>query len=249
MVEEFALPDLLRPVAFTAAVGLLWVATGRLRERGVGRDGDVRKVNHVAAFAGGALVFGWLPEPTARISLYAVGVELLVLVAVVCRFRGRPPFRQAFAANTRAADAPHEAFHFWSSWLISLLALAAIDLVFGRMAVTRTAALIVGVADGLGEPIGRRFGRHRYRVPAPVGRPAVRSVEGSLAVLVGALAVLLAATSPGRAGVWGWVLAAAGIAVAVAAVEAVSPRGTDNGTVPLASAWLVHESMAAAWLA
>ena len=249
MAEEFALPDLLRTVGFTAAVGLLWVVTGRLRERGVGRDGDIRKVNHVAAFTGGALVFGWLAEPTARASLYAVGLELLLLVAVVCRFRARPPFRQAFAANTRAADAPREAFHFWSSWLISLLALAAIDLAFGQMAVTRTAALVVGVADGLGEPVGRRFGRHRYRVPAPVGRPAVRSVEGSLAVLFGALAVLLAATSPGRAGVEGWLLAAAGIAVAVTVVEAVSPRGTDNGTVPLAAAWLVHESRAAEWLA
>jgi phytol kinase len=249
MVEAFALPDLLRTVGFTAAVGLLWVVTGRLRERGVGRDGDIRKVNHVAAFTGGALVFGWLAEPTARASLYAVGLELLLLVAAVCRFRARPPFRQAFAANTRAADAPHEAFHFWSSWLISLLALAAIDLAFGQMAVTRTAALVVGVADGLGEPVGRRFGRHRYRVPAPAGRPAVRSVEGSLAVLSGALAVLLAATSPGRAGVEGWLLAAAGIAVAVTVVEAVSPRGTDNGTVPLAAAWLVHESRAAAWLA
>ena len=60
-----------------------------------------------------------------------------------------------------------------------------------------------------------------------------RSLEGSLAVAVGAFAVLVAAE--GLAG-GTFVLASAAVALAVALVEAVSPRGLDNFTVPLVAA-------------
>src|SRR5262245_28262234 len=129
MAEALAAIDAARVGGFLAGIALLWVVTGTLKERGVGREGDVRKVNHVAALAGGALVFGWLPEPAARGSTYVACAGVLLLVALACVFRARPPFRQAFAANTRESDAPHQAFYFWFSWLISVLGLLAVDLV------------------------------------------------------------------------------------------------------------------------
>src|SRR5262249_31930858 len=92
MFEPLATSDLIRIGAFAAALALLWIATGFAKSRGWGRDGDVRKINHIAAFAGGAMVFGWLPEPVARSNLYVLGLLLLLMVAVVCRCRDRSPF-------------------------------------------------------------------------------------------------------------------------------------------------------------
>jgi phytol kinase len=248
MVEFLTAADAWRCVGFLTGLALLWVGTGILKERGIGSEGDIRKVNHIAAFAGGAILFGWLPEPVARGSLYLLCPIILLMVGVVCRFRERVPFRHAFAANTRRSDAPHQAVYFWSSWLISILALLAIDLTFGSMKVTRVAALIVGLADGIAEPVGRRWGRHRYRVASLWGAPTSRSIEGSTAVFVATLAVTLGCFSTGEAGGMGWLGAVLGIALSVTLVEAVSPRGSDNFTVPLAAAGLTHLFLAAGWV-
>ena len=113
----------------------------------------------VLALAGGAVWLGWLPRDEARASVYAACGVLLVLVAAVCVLRDWPGFRLAFLANTRRSDAPHEAFYFWSSWLVSMVGLVLIDLWAGDIVITRTAALIVGVGDGIAEPVGRRLGR------------------------------------------------------------------------------------------
>jgi phytol kinase len=231
-------PDPVRCALFLAGVATLWVVSGTLAEYGFGREGDIRKVNHVAAFAGGALAFGWLPAGEARASFYAVCPALLVLVVLACRFRSRVPFRQAFAANTRESDGPLRGVYFWSSWLVSALALLAIDLLFGSVAVVRTAALVVGLADGVGEPVGRRWGGHRYRVRSPWGEPATRSVEGSAAVFVAAAAVTLSCNRAAPGGDAHHAAAALGVAAAVTAVEAVSPRGSDNFTIALTAAGL-----------
>src|SRR5439155_4332640 len=116
-----------------------------------------RKANHISALAGGALWLGWLPRDAARASIFAACGFLLVLVLTVCAFRGRPVFRLAFAANTRESDAPHQGFYFWGSWLVSVVGLGGVELVWDDIVVTRTAALVVGFADGVAEPIGRRF--------------------------------------------------------------------------------------------
>jgi phytol kinase len=240
--------DALRCTGFLAGLAAFWVVTGWLKEHGVSREGDIRKVNHVAGLAGGALVFGWLPEPRARASLYASSSAVLLLVALVCSLRDRPVIRLAFLANTRCCDVPHQAFYFWSSWLVSVLGLLACDLLFQQVALTRTAALVVGIADGLAEPVGRRFGRHCYRVPSLVGRPSFRSLEGSAAVLVSTAVLLPACLTSGAWGPSGVLLAGLLVGLAVTLVEAASPRGFDNLTIPVASAGLIAWFRTAGWV-
>jgi phytol kinase len=105
------------------------------------------------------------------------------------------------------------------------------------MAATRAAALLLGVGDGLGEPVGTRFGRHRYRVPVVGGR---RTLEGSAAVFAGSLAVVLCCYWDGRAAtLTARLLAATTAALAVTVVEAVSPHGADNFTIPVAGGSVV----------
>ncbi len=231
-----------RTLAFVAAMVVGWLLTGALKAAGVLPCDIARKINHVAALAGGAVWFGWRPHPEARACMFMACGLLVTLVGLVCALRGRLPFRWAFLANTRRSDAPHEAFYFWSSWLVSIAGLAAIELAFEDVVTTRTAGLLVGIGDGVAEPVGRRLGRHRYRVPSLIrGKPAVRSLEGSAAVFVGCLLTLLACFGTD------FLPLAAGLALVLTLVEAVSPHGLDNLTLPVASAVLVRPLLAAGW--
>ena len=228
-----------RVLAFVLAVVSVWLLTGGLKAAGKLPCDIARKINHVAALVGGALCFGWLPESTARWTVYAVAAILVGLVAVVCLFRDRSPFRFAFLANTRRSDAPHEVFYFWSSWVVSAVGLVGIHLVWDDIVVTRTAALLVGIGDGVAEPIGRRWGRHKYRVRSLAGGPpAERSVEGSAAVFVGCFFTLLACFGTGV------IVGALVLAVVLTLVEAVSPHGLDNLTIPVAAALCLRPLLA-----
>jgi phytol kinase len=94
--------------------------------------------------------------------------------------------------------------------------------------------LVAGWADAIAEPVGTKWGKHRYKVPSLFGVKATRSLEGSLAVfLTGFAAVLFC----------GWILnldagrmLAAGLvcSLTAAVVEAVSHHGLDNLTVQVA---------------
>lgn len=222
-------------LAFAGLVVVGWLLTGWLRLAGWLRPGDARKVNHVAVLVGGACWFGWQEPADARTGSLTAGLILLPLVALTCRLRRWPPFSWAFAGNTRPSDAPHEAFYFWSSWLVGFVGLFAIEAALADVRVTRLAALILGVGDGLGEPVGTRWGRHRYRVPGWLGwSGGERSLEGSLAVALGTAATILLAV--GWVATPAYLAAVVGVAAVVTLAEALSPRGLDNLTVPLAAA-------------
>jgi phytol kinase len=96
--------------------------------------------------------------------------------------------------------------------------------------------LVCGWGDALGEPVGTRWGKHRYRVPSLAGVPATRSLEGSSAVfLAGAMAAFLGLALAGVAPITAALVAlAAGLTGAV--VEAFSTHGLDNLTVQVAAA-------------
>ncbi|MEL6553241.1 MAG: phosphatidate cytidylyltransferase [Cyanobacteria bacterium J06621_11] len=228
---------------FLGSIISLWIVTGILKEKQQLCESDSRKINHIAVFVGGALVFGWLPETAARANLHTVATIILMLIITTCCYPNIKPFSYIYAANARASDAPHTTFFFLFSWVVSIAALAIIDLLFANMVVTRMAILIVGVADGIAEPIGKRFGRHRYAVLSFGKKPVFRSLEGSLAVWIGTVIVVLCASahsySPLNDAVSPVVMAIITASV-VAIVEALSPRGCDNFTLLLTAASLTN---------
>jgi phytol kinase len=228
-----------RAAGFVLVVVAVWLVTGGLKAAGRLPCDIARKINHVMALAGAAVWFGWLPETQARASVYLVCGILLALVILVCAFRDRVPFRYAFLANTRRSDFPHEAFYFWSSWLVSITGLLVMDLLLCDIVATRTAALLVGIGDAVGEPIGRRWGKHRYRVPTlTAGQRAERSLEGSAAVFAGCFLTLLFCFGTSV------IVAVVALAAVLTIVEAVSPHGLDNLTIPVVSALCLHQMMA-----
>lgn len=97
--------------------------------------------------------------------------------------------------------------------------------------------------DGLAAPIGKRWGKHQYQIfPG-----ATRSVEGSLGVFVGGFAgALLAMWFFGPFSglyplVWKQILILAfTAAVTGMIVEAVSPKGIDNITLPFTVTGMVY---------
>jgi phytol kinase len=221
--------DWFRVAGFVALVVAVWEVAGRLKLAGWCRAGDARKLNHVTALAGGAVIFGWLPEPIGRASCYAGIAVAFGLLLMMCAFHERRIFRTMFAGYARESDAPHEAFHVWFSWLVSIVGLVAIDQLFGDLTITRTAGLVLGLADGVAEPVGVRWGRHRYRLPSVTGGPpSYRSCEGSAAVFL--TTVLVVVTTLPLVSV-GPVLV---MALVVTLAEAASPHGLDNLTIPLA---------------
>ena len=112
------------------------------------------------------------------------------------------------------------------------------NLFFGTFAAV--GYLVGGWGDAVGEPVGCAWGRHRYRVPSMGGVPAVRSFEGSAAVL---LAGIIAATAGLTAlGVeFGTAVAIGALCGLIGAiVEAFSTHGTDNLTVQLAASGIAY---------
>jgi phytol kinase len=161
--------------------------------------------------------------------VYGTAVALVVLHAVL-----RGEGHALYEALARPSDAPQRTL-----FVLVPLATTALGGVLANLlspGYGYVGYLVAGWGDALGEPVGTRWGRRRYRVPTLAGVPATRSLEGSAAVLLGgflaaAAGLLVAGVEPGAA-----VRAAALAAGAGAVVEALSSHGLDNLTVQAAAA-------------
>jgi phytol kinase len=210
-------------LAYGAAAG--WLVRYLHGRHGV-RTPYTRKIFHFAIFTmAGAVHLLW---GAGGVVVFGSAIMLLVPLAVL---RGAgDPFYEAIA---RPADAPHRTLLV----LVPAAATAAggvlSSVLFPAFAVV--GYLVCGWGDAAGEPVGTRWGRHRYRVPSLGGVPATRSLEGSVAVfLAGALGAFLGLLAMGLpAGSALLPGLAAGLAGALA--EAVSNRGLDNFTVQVAA--------------
>lgn len=235
---------------FVVLVSAMWIVAGALKTRGLLRTGDARKLNHITVLAGGAAWFNSGDPLQDRVSCHAAAIILFTMLLLVCHWRDWGLCKYAFVGYARETDRPHDGFHVWFSWLVSLAGLEFVDVLFGSIELTRCAALVLGLADAVGEPIGSRFGNHRYFVRDILGSACrQRSWEGSLAVaLVTSVIMYLSISSLP----WGdWQLArtalfplrftlalAAGATVSL--VEAWTPHGLDNLTIPISAAVLVQ---------
>lgn len=195
-----------------------------LRARGV-RTGDTRKVFHFTIFTSAGLLR--LSGPIGGVVAFGCVVAAGV-VAAVLRGDGDP----LFEALARPTDAPRRRLHVVVPLCATAVGGVCAHWVGGGAAAA--AYLVGGWGDAVGEPVGIRWGRRRYRVPSLGGVPAHRSVEGTAAVLLaswaGAWLGLAASGAPAPA------LAALAVAVVSPAVETATPHGLDNLTVMLAAA-------------
>lgn len=199
---------------------------GWLRSRCKVRVPYTRKVFHFTIMsAAGVAHLAWgLPGVVILGSVTA----LLMLLAVV---RGSGfPFYEAMA---RPSDAPHRTLFILIPLATTALGGVLSNLLFSPFA--PIGYMVTGWGDAVGEPVGTRWGKHRYRVPSLAGVIATRSLEGSGAVfLAGAVAAALTLFGMGYSAS---VSVGAGVAcgAAGAVVEAFSNHGLDNLTVQVAT--------------
>ena len=242
MSFELWRPELPAPgvTAFLAPCLAIWILgfgglAGWLKLSCGLRTGDTRKLFHFSIFFLATFVHA---------SYGPAGVNLLGCLAVIyigyCLWRGAGnPFYEALA---RESDHPRRSLHI----LIPFLATAAGGIcslsLFGEYALFGFA--ICGIADAIAEPIGIRLGQHRYRsLNLPGCKASHRSFEGSLAVFAAAFlaAVLIQSTTLNPLAplsLTDSLLPAAAIATGATLVEGLSPHGTDNFTIQVASSGL-----------
>ncbi|MEZ4226101.1 MAG: hypothetical protein R3B13_34465 [Polyangiaceae bacterium] len=157
-----------------------------------------------------------------------VPVAIVVGAALLTNFV--PLLSRTSPAVRRVHDAFTSSDEHWRGLSLYTLAYAALtSLGFVRGAFPAGAGLLaLSLGDGVGGLLGRRFGRRRYRVAG--GKE--KSIEGSVAVAVFASAgVALAAWRFDQALSLSKLLL---LGVVAAGVEALSPRSSDNVTVPTA---------------
>jgi phytol kinase len=135
----------------------------------------------------------------------------------------------------REQDSPHRSFYLIVPFVATAAGGLLNNLVIGQFAII--GYLVAGWGDAAGEPVGVRFGKHKYRVPTVVKVDCYRSIEGSLAIfIVSTIAIAVVMTLILKTPVFtaigiGFV---AGLLTSI--VEAVSPHGIDNFTTQFFSA-------------
>ncbi len=225
------MPDALLSAA-AALLGVLLALVSGLgcgalrRTRGVD-TAYTRKLFHLIIFSVATAVYAGL-GPWATYA-YSAGVVAVVLGATL-----QGAGSTIYEALARERDAPHRTAYV----ITPLVATAAGGLLCVALAgdLAHVGFLVTGWGDAVGEPAGRRWGRHPYRAPSLLGPTGVRTLEGSAAVALASfgaawVALATAPAAPGAA-----LSGALAIGVATPLVEAVSPRGLDNLTTMVAAA-------------
>jgi phytol kinase len=229
------LPDL-PTLAVGGPVGLAWagaclVFAGLLKTRRQFKTGYTRKIFHFLIFGTVVVVHRFWGSP--GVCLFG-GMTSLVIAYAVLRGSGHVMYE----AMAREKDAPRRTYYIVVPYFATLIGGLLSNILFPSTAVF--GYLVTGLGDAVAEPVGTRFGRHEYRVPALTGVRAIRSLEGSAAVFVASLLALTVwfALShqldlSGRS-----FLVVVLISFVSTLVEAVSPHGWDNATMQVIPALL-----------
>jgi phytol kinase len=145
-----------------------------------------------------------------------------------------------YEALAREQDRPHRTYFIVLPYFATLIGGIANNIFFGPLSVV--GYLVGGLGDAAGEPVGTRWGRHRYNIPTFGKIPvSTRSYEGSLGVLITSLAALFIAVaiSPDIYLNVRTLVTLPAIALACTLIEAVSPHGWDNTPMQILPTFLV----------
>lgn len=172
--------------------------------------------------AGSALLFSLLI--TQRMQLYFLS-KLTVLPGEESFFR--KAYRKVIKKLSliSASDAGNE----WGLVYYCLMFTVLAGLFAKNPVVVAVGMLPLAYGDGLGAVIGRKFGRHPYRIIDK------KSIEGSLAVFAGTAVSLLVGMVYYGVPLQdaAWMSVAIGLVIMV--VEGVTPKGLDNLAIPLSA--------------
>jgi len=223
-----AMPDsrtILLVASSTSAFIILWsLLSGWLKTAKGLKTGYTRKIFHFGIFTMAGVLQICIGLPA--VVLFGVLTSTWVIYAVL-RGEGFP----FFEAIARESDNPRRGFFVIIPLLSTALGGILSNVLFPGYALV--GYLVAGWGDAIAEPVGVRFGKHKYKVPSLGGVPAVRSIEGSSAVLISGFAasfisLMIIGLSTADA-----LLTASAVAMSATFIEAISNHGLDNLTVQI----------------
>lgn len=218
-------------IATLGPLSLLWSylalrLASWLKQKQGWKTGYTRKVFHFVTFTTIAVLMA-IPALGLPIVCLHGGMTSLVILYAIVRGDGHP----LYEAMAREKDAPHRTAYIIAPYIATLLGGLVSVIYFAPYAIA--GFLVTGLGDAVGEPVGTRWGKHRYRVITATSTISHRSYEGSLAVFIASLICLVVAVAMSPALAWSPSLFyfVPLVALLCAAVEAVSPHGWDNFTM------------------
>ncbi len=143
-----------------------------------------------------------------------------------------------YKALARPKDAPNEKRYILIPFLATGLGGILSYTFFGNF--SAVGFFVCGCGDAVGEVIGRRFGAHPYRVPSLSAVKAIRTLEGSIGVLIFSFFVAVPSLLFLQVALLPAFAIGAAVALFSAVVEAISSHGTDNLTVQLAASGMAY---------
>ncbi|MDB5231629.1 MAG: dolichol kinase [Chitinophagaceae bacterium] len=171
------------------------------------------------------------------VSLLGSIVVIIVLLAVIAG-----PRLWFFRSLARETDAPHE-----KKFIIVPLFATAIGGIISNILFPQTAFIgyfVGGLGDAVGEPVGKKWGKHQYTVPTLFGVKATRSLEGSAAVFaVSFMVAVFCLFHVSSFSVWNCILVGFICGLTAAVVEAISSHGLDNLTIQVFAAAVIYFSL------
>ncbi len=208
-------------------IAIVAFLTGFLKVKFKVRTAYTRKLFHFFVFTAAAILQVLLGLQATVV--FGVFVVLVVFFAVI---KGKE--NALYKALARESDEPY-ATRFIVLPLLATAAGGVLSNIFFP-AFAFIGYLVGGWGDAIGEPVGSRWGKHKYRVPTLFGVKATRSLEGSLAVfLVCALICygvfsFLSYSTPTA------LIYALTVAFCATLTEAFSSHGLDNLTMQFVTA-------------
>jgi dolichol kinase len=220
--------------------GVLWYGAGILALRQSVKVNYTRKVIHFSIFFY-PFVVNALSDHDGALQV-AQAITLVAFVAVMNPFSiaRNSVARTMFAASDRPEDRPNTLRWFWIQVVTGQVAAsigASLLLGFGYDDVILLIAPLAFFGDGLAEPVGVRFGTHRYRTYAVFAKGPTntywRTIEGSATVFVVTATVVLVGHSYFTTSEL--IAALVVLPVAVTVAEAIAPHTMDTPFLMLAS--------------
>jgi dolichol kinase len=158
-----------------------------------------RKVGHFSMFVFPGIVYFLfnVTVPTDRIIIASVA-SVTFFISLLEFFRNRFKYLYlSFASIDRPEDRPHTLIWLFSQTLVGFIILAIYSYIWKYLDIPSElmyiTILTTTVGDGLAEPVGVRFGKHKYEVKGfMVKKMFYRSYEGSAMVFLVALVLSLA---------------------------------------------------------
>ena len=215
------------------AIFVSGVLAGALKRYADWKTGYTRKTLHFLIFftAVGLHIWGGMPA----VNILGLGMGIFVLFSVRA---GDGNF--FFESMAREKDHPRRGYFIVVPYLTTAAGGLFSNLLFGGCAIMGYA--LCGAADAIAEPVGVRFGKHKYKVPSlRKVTVAERSLEGSFSILVVSLALsLLLFVYLYQFPFAKAVIASTVLSLVIVFVEAISFHGADNLTIQVAASGLTY---------